>query len=171
MKRTDVGDSTAAESSLAPDACDLRGRCVIISGGTTGIGRATAKLLVSQGAKVFIFGRHEQQLPAALDEIRSAAANGARGGEAYGTVADQSRSEDVQRVFREADERLGGCNILINNAAVSGGSVTTRSLDEIRYVVETNLLGYMTCAHERCNGCCSEPQAAPAAGTSSTSAR
>jgi NADP-dependent 3-hydroxy acid dehydrogenase YdfG len=121
---------------------------VVISGGTTGIGRATAKLLVSQGAKVFLFGRHEEALPAALDEIRSAAAEGARGGEAFGTVADQSRSEDVQRVFREADERLGGCNILVNNAAVSGGSVAKRSLDEIRYVVETNLLGYMTCAHE-----------------------
>lgn len=120
----------------------LSGRAVIVTGGTTGIGRATARLLAARGARVLIFGRHEDELSEALGEMRR------EGGEVYGLTADVSREEDVGRVFREADERMGGVDVLINNAALSAGSVLEGDYSEWQYVVNTNLLGYMACCRE-----------------------
>jgi NADP-dependent 3-hydroxy acid dehydrogenase YdfG len=117
----------------------LTGKAVIVSGGTTGIGRATAKLLAAEGARVFIFGRHQRELDEALAEI---------GGDSHGTVADQSRQEDIERVFQEADRAVGGCDILINNAAVYVESDAEQSIADIRYVIDTNVLGYLACTHE-----------------------
>jgi NADP-dependent 3-hydroxy acid dehydrogenase YdfG len=121
------------------DLTDLRGKSVIISGGATGVGRATASLLAQHDARVFIFGPHETDLREALEAI---------GGDSHGVVADQSKREDIERVFREADRTIGGCDILINNAAVAGGSVADNDFDDIRRVIETNFLGYLACTHE-----------------------
>jgi NADP-dependent 3-hydroxy acid dehydrogenase YdfG len=128
--------------AASTDATDLAGKSVIIAGGTTGIGLATAKRLAAEGAKVFIFGRHEQALNDALKQM---------GGESHGITADQSRGEDVERVFREADARFGECDILINNAAVTAGPVGDKQFDEMRYALETNVLGYFACTHEAIN--------------------
>ncbi|MEA2708250.1 MAG: hypothetical protein QOF78_851 [Phycisphaerales bacterium] len=125
--------------AASQDATNLAGKAVIISGGTTGIGRATAQLLAAAGARVFVFGRHEQDIHQTV---------GGAAGECHGTVADQSKQEDVERVFREADERIGGCDILINNAAVSGGSVFDKRIADIRYTLDANLFGYLACTHE-----------------------
>ena len=128
------------------DGESLVGKAVVISGGTTGIGRAIAARLAQAGARVLIFGRHQKELDDALRELREVRAIGAR--EVHGVVADQSRTDDVRRVFEQADELFGGCDILINNAAVGGGSVGENGLDEIRYALDTNLFGYLACAHE-----------------------
>jgi NAD(P)-dependent dehydrogenase (short-subunit alcohol dehydrogenase family) len=132
------------------DATDLAGKSVIISGGTTGVGRATAELLAAEGARVFVFGRHEEDLHETIGTAGVADVGEPRGrrGEIHGTVADQSKQADVERVFREADEKLGGCDILINNAAVAGGSVFEQEIPDIRYVLEANLFGYLACTHE-----------------------
>src|SRR5213594_3570474 len=50
----------------------LAGKSVVVTGGTTGIGRATALRLASEGARLLIFGRHERELKDALDDIQSA---------------------------------------------------------------------------------------------------
>ncbi|MDQ3606611.1 MAG: SDR family oxidoreductase [Gemmatimonadota bacterium] len=121
---------------------EIARRTVVISGGTTGIGRATARLLTAHGARVLIFGRHEEELNEALEEIRGA------GGEVYGLTADQSGLEDVQRVFEEADRRLGELDILINNAAVSPDSLLEGEPEELRYAIETNLGGPIACTRE-----------------------
>src|SRR5437762_8631622 len=124
----------------------LEGKAAVITGGTTGIGRATARLLAAQGAKVLIFGRHQKELDQALDEIRTA---GRGVTDIHGLTADQSKPQDVQRVFEEADRRLGGVDILVNNAAISGGGgLTEKSPEDMRYILETNLFGYMACARE-----------------------
>ncbi len=120
----------------------LEGRTAVVSGGTTGIGRATARLLAAHGARVLIFGRHEEELNEALEEIRGA------GGEVYGVTADQSRLEDVRRVFEEADRRLGDLDILIINAAVSPDSQLEGEPEELRYAIETNLIGPIACTRE-----------------------
>ncbi|HEV2146994.1 MAG TPA: SDR family oxidoreductase [Longimicrobiaceae bacterium] len=120
----------------------VAGRAVVVTGGTTGIGRAVARLLASRGARVLVFGRHREELDEALEELRR------EGGEAHGLVADVSRMDDVRRVFREADERLGGIDVLVNNAAVTGGGFEGEALDEIEYVVRTNVAGYVACARE-----------------------
>src|SRR5688500_17159195 len=107
--------TTPEPNGKASDA--VGGKAVIVTGGTTGIGRATAVLLAARGARVLIFGRHEPELETALNEIKLA------GGDGYGLIADQSRQSDIRRIFNEADRQLGGVDILINNAAVSGESV------------------------------------------------
>src|ERR687889_616299 len=75
-------------------------KSILITGGTTGIGRAIAILLASQGAKVMVFGRHQDDLDEALKDIRAA------GGEVLGLTADVSDPEDIQRVFKEFDRQM-----------------------------------------------------------------
>jgi NADP-dependent 3-hydroxy acid dehydrogenase YdfG len=68
-------------------------------------------------------------------------------GEVYGLVADQSKTEDLKLVFDEVDRRLGGLDILINNAAIAAASAEETPLADIRYVLETNLIGLIQCTH------------------------
>src|SRR5687767_12912373 len=114
-------ESRATDSPIA-------GKAVVINGATTGIGRATVKLLVSHGARVLFFGRDQKDLDEALREIKAPGSAGGTG-EAHGLIADVSKREDVQRVFNEADQKLGGIDILINNAAIGGESLLEGTYD------------------------------------------
>ena len=118
----------------------VQGKAVVVSGGTTGIGRATAIALASQGANVLVFGRTREHLNDALEDLRAVS----NGSGAFGITADQAKSGDVQRVFEEAMERLGGVDILINNAGVPGESLEDEDQDW-EYVMASNLLGCMAC--------------------------
>jgi NAD(P)-dependent dehydrogenase (short-subunit alcohol dehydrogenase family) len=130
-------------SGLLPDdAQDLAGKAVLVTGGTTGIGRATVRLLVREGARVLTFGRDETALAGALEEVRDGP------GEVHGLTADVSRLDDVRRVFAEVDRRLGGLDVLVANAAVTGEGFEEDSLESIDQVVRTNVVGYLACAHE-----------------------
>jgi NADP-dependent 3-hydroxy acid dehydrogenase YdfG len=117
-------------------------KSILITGGTTGIGRAIAILLAAQGARLMIFGRHEQELNEAMNDIRQA------GGEVLGLTADVSDPQDVQRVFQEFDGQMDKLDILINNAALGYGSVMEGGYPEWEYILKTNLLGYMAMSHE-----------------------
>jgi NADP-dependent 3-hydroxy acid dehydrogenase YdfG len=123
------------ESSIA-------GKGILITGGTTGIGRATALLLAREGAKVFTFGRHEKELNDAMRDFKT------NGYQVHGTTADAAKIEDVRRVFGEAEEKLGSIDILINNAALAAEGVADMKWEDTEYVVRSNLLGYMACAQE-----------------------
>ena len=118
------------------------GKNVLITGGTTGIGRSTAILLAAQGARVMIFGRQAQELKEAIHDIQST------GGTVSGFTADTSSPEDIHRVFKEVDRQLGRLDILINNAALGYNSVMEGEYQDWQYVVNTNLLGYMAMSHE-----------------------
>jgi NADP-dependent 3-hydroxy acid dehydrogenase YdfG len=120
----------------------VRGKAILITGGTTGIGRATAVRLAQAGGRVLIFGRHQRELDEAMRELHDV------GGDAHGITADVSRQDDIRHVFRTVDQTLGGIDILVNNAAVSGGSTAEGDHAQWEYVLETNLLGYIACAHE-----------------------
>lgn len=119
----------------------LQDKAVVVTGGTTGIGRATARLLAADGARVLIFGRHERELNDTLAEI---------GGNwhVHGLTADQTHEDDIERVFQEADRVLGGIDVLVNNAAVASHGIQTGAYKGWEYVVKDNLLGYMKCARE-----------------------
>src|SRR5215216_2154985 len=117
-------------------------KSILITGGTTGIGRATAILLASQGARVMIFGRHEPDLNEAMKDIRAA------GGDVLGLTADVSDPQDIQRVFKEFDTQMDKLDILINNAALGYGSVMEGGYGEWEYILKTNLLGYMAMTNE-----------------------
>ncbi len=90
----------------------LAGKRILLTGGTTGIGRAIAKLLGSYGASIVTYGRHQEPLDEVLAAIREA------GGRAGGLIADSSSAEDIQRVFQHVDDTLGGLDVLINCAAL-----------------------------------------------------
>ena len=130
---------TADSPEVHTQQPSVRGKNVVISGGSTGIGRATASLLAAQGANVFIFARHEPELRDTLEYLSHAS------GTVQGVTADQSRAEDVRRVFAEADRRFGPVEILINNAAVSAGAVTDGGDEEWRYELASDLNGYVDC--------------------------
>ena len=128
----------ASESGLER----LTGKAVIVTGGTTGIGRALVRLLATHGARVLLFGRHELELNETLDEIRR------MGGDVHGLTADASHLDDIRRVFQEADRVLGGVDVLVNNAAVASDEFHEQDLNDLEYVVRTNVVGYVACAHE-----------------------
>lgn len=135
--QTDLGNLL----SYQPEPITNKG--IVISGGTTGIGRATAILLAAQGAQVLMFGRNEQHLNDALRDAQSV------GVTFQALVADQSNPDDVKRVFEEADRKLGHVDVLINNAALPANSFASEGIySDWEYVVKTNLLGYMACTRE-----------------------
>ncbi|MDG2520628.1 SDR family NAD(P)-dependent oxidoreductase [Caulobacter segnis] len=118
----------------------LQGKRIVVTGGTTGIGRAIALLLASEGARLFVFGREPEPLADTLAAIKAV------GGEGHGVTADVAKPEDVERVFARADEALGGLDILINNAAIWGEALA--EMDEWRYSVDTNFTGFLDTARQ-----------------------
>src|ERR1700674_4270967 len=86
---------------------DLKNAVVLITGGSSGIGRAAAEALQQAGARVAITGRDAQRL-----------AEGARSLGVVGIQADVSNEADVLRTFQEVKEKLGDLDVLINNAGI-----------------------------------------------------
>lgn len=121
----------------------LEGKRILVTGGTTGIGRATVALLAQEGAHVLTFGRHQQELDVSLDNARGKAA---KGGKVLGLTADVATREGVETVFNAVDAQLGGIDILINNAGLAAEGPQDMDEDAWRYVVETNFVGYLSCA-------------------------
>lgn len=122
----------------------IKGKRILITGGTTGIGRATAILLASHGAKIMIFGRHQQPLNETLEAINRLDV----GAECFGIVADVADQKDIKKIFDMADSQFKGLDILINNAALPYDSVMEGTYDNWQYIINTNLLGYMACCNE-----------------------
>jgi 3-hydroxy acid dehydrogenase / malonic semialdehyde reductase len=118
----------------------LSGKRILVTGGTTGIGRATVHLLVDQGARVLTFGRHRDELDAMLADARGGP------GEVTGLVADSSQAGDVKSVFCAVDELLGGIDMLVCCAALGAEPIHEMAEEDWRYVIETNLVGYLACA-------------------------
>jgi NADP-dependent 3-hydroxy acid dehydrogenase YdfG len=116
---------------------------IVITGGTTGIGKATAELLASLGGHIFIFGRDKDDFDQAIDSIKAKAE-----GEIYGITADITRKEDIELIWQEIDNSLGGIDILINNAALPANGIIEEDYENIRYILETNILGYISFTKE-----------------------
>jgi NAD(P)-dependent dehydrogenase (short-subunit alcohol dehydrogenase family) len=92
----------------------LTDRVAIVTGGSRGIGEATARALVEQGARVVISGRKLEGLQAAADRI-----NAAHAGAVTPIAAHVGRVEDSQRLVGEVMQRFGRIDILVNNAATN----------------------------------------------------
>lgn len=122
----------------------VSGKTVAITGGTAGIGRATAVMLAMLGAKVFITGRTKEHLDNTLNE----AAEKHYQGSIEGIVADLATNEGVALFFDAIDRKFDALDIFINNAALSAEGIEKGSFDEWKDVVDSNLLSYIACAHE-----------------------
>jgi NAD(P)-dependent dehydrogenase (short-subunit alcohol dehydrogenase family) len=104
----------------------LEGRIALVTGGTSGIGLATAKAFVSEGAFVFITGRRESELAAAVKAI---------GGQATGVRGDVSNLGDLDRLFEQIGREKRRLDIVFANAGVAKysplGEITEDFYDSI----------------------------------------
>ena len=123
---------------------NIKNKKIVITGGTTGIGKAIADVLVSLGGRVLIFGRDEKDFENAVADLKKQFPDG----EVYGTPADVSKKEDIAKIFKIIDNELGGIDILINNAALGAPGITEESYDEYKYIIDTNITGYLAFAQE-----------------------
>jgi 3-oxoacyl-[acyl-carrier protein] reductase len=116
------------------------GRSALITGGSSGIGRATAARLASEGARVVINGRTPNRVEAALSEL--SAPDGYPLG-VSGIAADISRPEEAEALVARVIEQLGRIDILVNSAGIDGAGVNALELtnEEWRRVLDVNLTG------------------------------
>lgn len=113
----------------------LENRVALITGGGSGIGKAIAKSFAESGAIVIIAGRKEEKLIKAKKEIF--------GGNVYILQIDTTDTSSIPNKIKEAEQLLGGRNIdiLINNAGVSGGEISTTNEIEFDKIINTNIKG------------------------------
>ena len=124
---------------------ELTGKKAIVTGGSVGIGKATARELAKEGVDVVICARREDVLSSAAEEL--SAETGRR---VVPIVADTTSTESVESMVRRALDELGGVDILVNNAAAPGGLVLgplEESDDEgLLSDIDTKVVGYFRCA-------------------------
>jgi short-subunit dehydrogenase len=114
----------------------LSEQVMVLTGASSGIGLATARLAAKRGARLVLAARSEDSLRQLCDEINSA------GGEAIYVVADVGREEDVRRVHEEALRRFGWYDTWINDAGVSiYGDMLNIPNEDNRRLFETNFWG------------------------------
>lgn len=90
----------------------LKDKVAIITGSTSGMGRATAELFAREGAKVVVTGRNEERAKEVVDKIK------AEGNEAIYVIADTSNMDEVKKIFDETIKAYGTVDILFNNAGM-----------------------------------------------------
>ncbi len=111
----------------------LSGKKALITGGNSGIGLATARLFIAEGAEVAITGRDQKTLDEAIAEL---------GPRAHGYRADVTAAEDRKRLFSALAKDFGKLDIVVANAGISGRT-PTGTTDEATFenIVHTNLNG------------------------------
>jgi short-subunit dehydrogenase len=121
----------------------LAGALVVITGASSGIGRATAQAFACQGARLVLAARDAEALREAVEECRQ------RGAEAIAVTTDVTLSDSVGRLASEAAQFGGGrIDIWINNAGVGAvGSFDETPMEAHEQVLQTDLLGYLRGAH------------------------
>ena len=115
----------------------LQGKVAFITGGGSGIGAATGKLLAQEGAKVVLISRTKEELEEVVGEIETA------GGEALALEADVSDEKTLKAAIDETVSRYGGLDIVFANAGVNGtwAGIEDLSADDFRKTVDINLTG------------------------------
>ncbi|AEK40466.1 short-chain dehydrogenase [Amycolatopsis mediterranei S699] len=126
------------------------GKVVLVTGGGSGIGRATARAFADEGATVVVAGRDERRLASAVAEI---------GGGASAVTVDVTDSADVARMVATVVARHGRLDVAFNNAGILGSPAAAADLgeDDFGAVMGTNVTGMWLClkhevAHMRAHG-------------------
>jgi 3-oxoacyl-[acyl-carrier protein] reductase len=121
----------------------LKDKVALVTGASQGIGRATALALAQAGARVVAAARNAEKLAGVAAEIA------ASGGQALAVQMDVADAEQVKTGFRQAIEKFGKLDILVNNAAVTRDGLAVRmKQDDWEAVLRTNLTGAHLCAQQ-----------------------
>ncbi len=116
----------------------MEGKVVIVTGGSSGIGKAIAEAFGSRGSKILITGRNQNDLDQAVTELRQ------KGIDAHGFQADVSREEDNQKMATEALFRFGRIDILVNNAGITMRALFEEvELEVVKKVMDINFYGVL----------------------------
>lgn len=120
---------------------ELKGKLVLVTGGSRGIGKAIALMLADQGADLIICGRNQDTLNSAIEDIKL------KGGQAWGFQADVSKSNEIEMLFQKVSTIGRGVSILVNNAVTSTSARFDELTDEeFVYHIEVKLMAYIRVA-------------------------
>lgn len=118
----------------------MTGKTVIVTGASSGIGKALALEFARQGASVVLMARQQDALLAVADEIRKS------GAEALVVTGDVSQEQDCQSLVMKAIDRFGRIDVLVNNAGVSMRALFDEvDLQVIRKLMDVNFWGAVYC--------------------------
>ncbi len=124
----------------------LSGKVALITGGGSGIGKASCLLFAREGAKVVVVDMKKETAQATVDEIVAA------GGDAKAFAADVSKAKDSEAMVAFAEEQYGALHVAFNNAGIfhnDDESVTTTSEEIWNLVIDVNLKGvFLGCKYE-----------------------
>jgi NADP-dependent 3-hydroxy acid dehydrogenase YdfG len=130
-------------NNFTPDLAQLAQKRALITGGTSGIGLATAQLLAKHSLRLYIIGRDEDKLERALEQIKGENEDV----EVYGMSVDVTEPAALDKLFDSINKNWGGLDILINNAALGFGSIMEGNFADWDYIVKTNITAYLACCN------------------------
>ena len=117
----------------------IKGKAAVVTGASRGIGRETARQFLEEGVRVVICGRNAE----ALERTRAELAQ-QTGGEIHAVVADMTKPADIARLIETATQKLGGVDILINNAGqMYSGRFAVMTDEGLKEQLETKLFGFL----------------------------
>lgn len=125
----------------------LEGRRALVTGGNTGIGRASAQRMAAEGASVCVNYYADEEAEQAEELARQLRSSGAP--KAIAVQADVGSEDDVKRLVSTACEQLGGLDLLLNNAGIEKQiPLLEMELSAWEAVIRTNLTGSFLCLRE-----------------------
>ncbi len=117
----------------------MKNKVVIITGATSGIGKACAEVFAKAGSKVVVSGRQQDKVLEVETSLKKYA-------EAMSVVADVSKEEDCKRLIDETLKQFGRIDVLINNAGISMRALVEEvDLNVLRQLMDTNFWGTVYC--------------------------